>query len=461
MYGGGPADGRAPATVSGHTVCRTPLAAIPCGVDLTLTDAAFLVVGVAALLAGVLPRLVAGRPLSLPIVFLLMGAAIGALPVLSFEADPQQHVTFLEHLTEVTVIVALMGAGLGLDRPPGRTRWANTWRLLGIAMPLTVAAVALLGSWVLGLAPAAALLLGAALAPTDPVLAGEVQVGEPASDPVGGEDLDRAEDEVRFGLTSEAGLNDALAFPFVYAAVMLATEGTDLGSWIGGWLAYEVAYKITVGVLLGVGVGWALGKMTFSSSRRTLRLADHREGSVALAATFLAYGLTEVLQGYGFLAVFVAAVAIRGSERFHDYHRELHHFVEQVERLLTVLVLLLLGMALSDGLLQVLGWREVVLAALVLLVVRPVLAGLALRGSCGSRNERAAMAFFGVRGIGSIYYVAYALGAATFAESEVLWAVVGLVVASSVVLHGITAGPVMSVLDRRKDAVERGDRSVV
>jgi len=430
-------------------------------VDLTLPDVAFLVVGVAALLAGVLPRLVAGRPFSLPIVFLAMGAAIGALPWLPFQADPTQHVTFLEHLTEVTVIVALMGAGLGLDRPPGRTRWANTWRLLGIAMPLTVAAVALLGSWLVGLAPAAALLLGAALAPTDPVLAGEVQVGEPASEPVDGADLEQAEDEVRFGLTSEAGLNDALAFPFVYAAVLLATEGTGVGSWVGGWLAYEVAYKITVGVLLGVAVGWLLGKLTFSSSRHTLRLAEHREGSVALAATFVAYGLTEVLQGYGFLAVFVAAVAIRGSERFHDYHRELHHFIEQVERLLTVLVLLLLGMALSDGLLAPLGWREVVLAALVLLVVRPLVAGLALSGSCGSRNERAAIAFFGVRGIGSIYYVAYALGTATFTDTPVVWATVGLVVAASVVLHGVTAGPVMEALDRRTEAVQRGDREVV
>ena len=321
--------------------------------------------------------------------------------------------------------------------------------------------MALLGSWVLGLAPAAALLLGAALAPTDPVLAGEVQVGEPASDPDSVEDLERAEDEVRFGLTSEAGLNDALAFPFVYAAVLLANEGPDVGSWIGGWIAYEVVYKIAVGVLLGMGVGWALGKMTFSSSRRTLRLAEHREGSVALAATFLAYGLTEVLQGYGFLAVFVAAVAIRGSERFHDYHRELHHFIEQVERLLTVLVLLLLGMALSDGLLAALGWREIVLAALVLLVVRPLLAGLALRGSCGSRSERWRWRSSACAASARSTTSRTRLGAATFAESEVLWAVVGLVVASSVVLHGITAGPVMDVLDRRKDAVERGERAAV
>ena len=423
--------------------------------DLTPSDLAFLVVGLGALLAAVVPRLVAGRPMSLPIVFLGLGALIGVTPGVPFEAVPAEHSTFVEHLTEVTVIVALMGAGLGLDRPPGRTRWANTWRLLGIAMPLTIAAVALLGSWVLGLAPAAALLLGAALAPTDPVLAGEVQVGAPATDDLEGDDLEQAEDEVRFGLTSEAGLNDALAFPFVYAAVLLADEDGGIGSWIGRWLAYEVLYKVGVGLLVGIGVGRVLGKLVFSSRRRSLRLSEHREGSLALAATFLAYGLTEVLQGYGFLAVFVAAVSIRGSERFHDFHTELHHFVEQVERLLTVLVLLLLGMALSDGLLADLGWREAALAALVLLVVRPVMAGIALRRSCGTPGERAAMAFFGVRGIGSLYYVAYALGAAHIVGGERLWPVVGLVVAASVVLHGLTAGPVMERLDAQARERER------
>jgi len=424
-------------------------------VHLTLSDVTFLVVGVGALIAAVVPRLVAGRPMSLPIVFLGLGALLGVVPGITFSAVPAEHATFVEHLTEVTVIVALMGAGLGLDRPPGRTRWANTWRLLGIAMPLTIAAVALLGSWVLGLAPAAALLLGAALSPTDPVLAGEVQVGAPATDDLEGEDLEQAEDEVRFGLTSEAGLNDALAFPFVYAAVLLATEGTGVGDWAGRWLAYEVLYKVAVGLVVGVAVGRLLGKLVFSSSKRSLRLSEHREGSLALAATFLTYGLTEVLQGYGFLAVFVAAVSIRGSERFHDFHTELHHFVEQIERLLTVLVLLLLGMALTDGLLTDIGWREVALAALVLLVVRPLVAGLALRGSSGTLQERAAMAFFGVRGIGSLYYVAYALGAAQIVGGERLWPVVGLVVAASVVLHGVTAGPVMERLDASARARER------
>jgi len=237
--------------------------------------------------------------------------------------------------------------------------------------------------------------------------------------------------------------------------VLLATEGTDVGSWLGRWVAYELLYKIAVGLLVGAGVGRLLGKLVFSSSRRSLRLSEHREGSLALAATFLTYGLTEVLQGYGFLAVFVAAVSIRGSERFHDFHTELHHFVEQVERLLTVLVLLLLGMALVDGLLAEIGWREAGVTALVLLVVRPAVAGLALQRSCGTVGERAAMAFFGVRGIGSLYYVAYALGAAAIVGGERLWPVVGLVVASSVVLHGVTAGPVMDRLDARARERER------
>lgn len=421
--------------------------------DLTLTDSAFLVAGLAALLAAFLPRLVIGRPISLPMVFLGLGVLLGLLPGVPYDVVPAEHPKLVEHLTEVTVIVALMGAGLSLDRPPGWRRWRSTWLLLGVAMPLTIAAVALLGWWALGLAPAAAALLGAALAPTDPVLAGEVQVGEPTGEPLEPEQSEQAEDEVRFSLTSEAGLNDALAFPFVYLAILLASKGTDVADWIGGWALFELAFKIAVGLLVGWGVGTVLGRLTFSVSRDTFRLAEHREGFVALAATFTAYGIAEVLQGYGFLAVFVAAVTMRSSERFHDYHRELHHFVEQVERLLTVIVLLLLGAAIADGLLAGIGWREVVVVAALLLVIRPLAGLLALRGSAGSLPERAVMAFFGVRGIGSIYYLAYAIGQADFAGASTLWATIGLAVATSVVLHGMTAGPVMSALDRRQRAV--------
>ena len=242
----------------------------------------------------------------------------------------------------------------------------------------------------------------------------------------------------------------------MYAAIAMAEHGADPRGWIGGWLAFEVVYKLAAGVLGGLAVGWLLGKLFFSTRRKTLRLSQHSEGFVAIAATFLAYGLTEVVQGYGFLAVFVAAVTVRSSERFHDYHAVLHDFVEQIERLLTVLVLLLLGAAAVGGLLTGMGWRAVAVAALVLLVVRPVAGLIGLAGGRGSRTERAAMAFFGVRGIGSLYYVAYALGAASFAGADEVFGVVALVVIGSVLLHGATAGPVMAALDRRQQQrVER------
>jgi sodium/hydrogen antiporter len=330
---------------------------------------------------------------------------------------------------------------LRLDRPPGWRRWGSTWRLLGVTMPLSIVAAALLGWWALGLAPAAAVLLGAVLAPTDPVLASDVQVGEPT-------DEEESEDEVRFALTSEAGLNDGLAFPFTYLAIALAGSGAAVGSWLPEWLGVDVVYRLVVGVGAGWLLGQLLGRLFFTAPSERLRLAEHAEGFVALAATFLAYGLTEVLQGYGFVAVFVCAVTIRAVERSHGYHRVLHDFTEQVERLLTVGVLLLLGGAIARGLLADLGWREVVVGLAVLFVVRPAFGLLALARSPAGRRERRVIAGFGIRGVGSLYYLFYALGSADFAQAERLWAIVGFVVAVSVVVYGIAATPVVDRLDR-------------
>jgi sodium/hydrogen antiporter len=191
-------------------------------------DLTFLVAGLALLLAVVLPELVSRWALSAPIVLVAVGMVIGFTPLPDgMPLDPQENRAVIEHVTELTVIVALMGVGLALDRPlrlRDRSTWAAwspTWRLLAVAMPLCIASVALLG-WAFGLAPAAALLLGAVLAPTDPVLASDVQVAGPTT----GDEEAEEDDDVRFSLTSEAGLNDGLAFPFVMAAVLLATEGS-------------------------------------------------------------------------------------------------------------------------------------------------------------------------------------------------------------------------------------------
>ncbi|BAL91579.1 putative sodium/proton antiporter [Actinoplanes missouriensis 431] len=405
-----------------------------------LSDVVFALIGVGALLAGILPRLVEKRPLSMPIAFLALGMLVFGLPIGLPEADPLRYAKLTEHLTEIGVIVALMGAGLKIDRPFGRRRWASTGRLLIIAMPITIAAVALFGWWWAGLVPASALLLGAAMAPTDPVLASDVQVGEPT-------DEEDSEDEVRFALTSEAGLNDGLAFPFVYAAIAIALHGVDPAGWLGEWVLKDVLYKGAVGLAGGALIGWALGKLFFRAKRDALRLARHSEGFLALAATFLAYGVVEVAGGYGFLAVFVAARAIRAAERSHEYHQVLHDFAEQTERLLTVLLLLLLGGAVVGGLLAPLTWQAAAAGLVLIFLIRPLAAFAALRGAPGTTAEHWVIAAFGIRGIGSFYYLAYAMTHANFPRADLLWATAGFVVVVSVVLHGIAATPVMRYLD--------------
>ncbi|MEV4464003.1 cation:proton antiporter [Micromonospora echinofusca] len=415
-------------------------------------DVAFAVVGLGALLAGILPRVLEHRPLSMPIAFLGLGMLVFALPVGLPNPDPLAYPDVATHLTEIGVIVALMGAGLKIDRPFSWRRWSSTWRLLAVAMPLCIAAVALLGWWWAGLVPAAALLLAAALAPTDPVLAADVQVGEP-------NDVEDSEDEVRFALTSEAGLNDGLAFPFVYAAIAIATTSLAPADWLGHWFGVDVLWKVGAGVAGGWLIGWLLGKLFFRAPRE-LRLARHSEGFLALAATFLAYGLVELVSGYGFLAVFVAARAIRAAERTHEFHSVLHGFAEQVERLLTVLLLLLFGGAVVGGLLGPLTWPAAAVGLALLFLVRPLIGWLSLRGAPGRPAEHWVIALFGIRGVGSFYYVAYATTKADFPQADLIWATVGLVVIVSVVLHGVAATPVMQLLDRAgqrtSDPSERG-----
>lgn len=410
-----------------------------------------LVVGTAALLAAWLPAYTARRPLSLPIVLVAVGVVIGLVGFGLPEVDPRRHLEVTTRLTEIGVIVALMGAGLRIDRPFSLRGWGSTWRMVGIAMPATILAVAILGFSVGGLSVAAALLLGAVMAPTDPVLAGDVQVGEPTLGP----DLERGspEDEVRFTLTSEGGLNDGLAFPFVWGAIWLAQNDAGLEwSSLFTWLAWDVAGRVVLGMAVGVAVGRLMGTVSFRPPGPLTALANHPQAFIALAATFIAYGAAELIHGYGFLAVFVAAVALRSSERGHEFHGELHGFVEQTENLLVVGLLLLLGAALADGLLVLVWWRPLVIAVAVVFVVRPLLGQIALVGTKLTPRERWTISFFGIRGFGSVYYLAFALLAAPFAGSDQLWATVAATLLLSVVVHGVMATPAMDGVDRETRA---------
>ncbi|NHN49777.1 sodium:proton antiporter [Halostella sp. JP-L12] len=405
------------------------------------------IISVAIFGAVVLPKLLSDKPMSFPLLYIAFGAVAFSLPIGMPTIDPVGSAELTERLTELVVIIALMGAGLKLDRPFDWRAWMSAWRLLGITMVITIFVTAVIGWWFLGMLPALAILFGAVIAPTDPVLAADVQVGEPQADQDEEIDPERQEGQIRFALTSEAGLNDGLAFPFTYAAILAAAgPGVLAVDWLGEWLAFYVVYKIVVGVIMGYVIGKVVAWLVFGAPSTTT-LARVMEGSEALAATLLSYGLTEIVEGYGFIAVFVTALVLRHYEWTHDYHETLHDFAVVVERLLMAAVLILFGGALVSGLLAPLSMAGAIVAVVLVLVVRPVAGLIGMLGSSADWSERAVISFFGIRGIGSFYYLAYALNSARFGAHEEIWAIVAAIVLFSAVLHGVLANPVMAKVD--------------
>ncbi|WP_117594419.1 cation:proton antiporter [Haloprofundus halophilus] len=416
-------------------------------------DVTLIIVALALLGAVALPRLLENRPLSFPMIYVGFGVVLFSLPGVP-SVDPVGNAAVTERLTELVIIVSLMGAGLKLDRPFDWRSWSSTWRLLGVALPLTIAAVALLAWGVLGLLPATAILLGAVVAPTDPVLAADIGAGAPLTELEEEHAPEHEWGTVQFALTSEAGLNDGLAFPFTNLAIAVAAAAlSGEGAWLLDWVLVDVLYKIAAGIVVGYLVGELMARTVFRAPA-TLHLAEVTAGAEALAATFLAYGLTELVGGYGFIAVFVAALALRHFEWEHDYYRELHDFAVMVERLLLATVLVLFGGALAGGLLAPLTLPLALLGLALVFVIRPLAGVATFVGSAAPPAERAVVSFFGIRGIGSFYYLSYALVHASFRQRELvvaansLWAFVGFVVLISVIVHGVSASPVMESLDR-------------
>jgi NhaP-type Na+/H+ or K+/H+ antiporter len=318
-----------------------------------------------------------------------------------------------------------------------------TWRLLAVTMPLTIVAIAAMGLLPLGLPLASAVLLGAVLAPTDPVLASDVEIEGPTE-----EDDD---DDVRFALTSEAGLNDGLAFPFTNLAIALATA--TAGGWAFNWVVEDVVVRLSVGLLVGWLLGRAIAWLAFRLPSRSA-LARTSEGFVAVGATLAIYGITEMAHGYGFLAVFVAAVTIRNEERNHDYQQILHDFAQTIERFASIVFLLLLGGAIVDGALGALTPAGAVVAFAIVLVVRPAAGLIGLWGEPLPASEKVAIAFFGIRGMGTVYYLAHASTEERFTGVDQIWAVAVLVIVLSIVVHGVSTTPALRYIDRRRELRE-------
>jgi sodium/hydrogen antiporter len=383
------------------------------------------------------------RAFSASLIYLGLGAlAAVAIAVLGIGwIDPAADAGVIEHLAEATLVMALFSAGLKLDRPIAIREWGSVSRLLLVAMPITIGLTAALGALLLGLSAAAALLLGAALAPTDPVLAGDIGVGPP-----GEED----EHEPNFALTAEAGLNDGLAAPFVLAGVFVAQQGgTD---WTLEWLAADVVYAIAVGVAVGAAIG-LLAAWSVKRLRSRDMLIGTFDGFHAIATALVIYGVAETLAASGFLAVFAGGIAFRRYEHDHEVNESVHEGSERLEKLLELAIILMLGSMLTRSGLATPGWGGWALAVLVLVVVRPVSVLLALlRSRLDHPGEKAFVAWFGVRGVGTLYYVAVIAGAGALAPGEqrlVLWTAIAAVLIS-IVVHGVTAGPSMRRLLARR-----------
>jgi NhaP-type Na+/H+ or K+/H+ antiporter len=407
-------------------------------------------------------------PVSTTALYLLVGAVLGPLGLgyLAFNVHRAQ--PWLEHLTEVAVIMSLFIGGLKLRLPLRHASWAPALRLAIPVMVLSIAGVALFAHYALGIAPPHALLLGAVLAPTDPVLASAVAVSDA-----------RQEDRIRYGLSGEAGINDGMAFPFVILALEWSTHG-ELGPWVGTWALERLMWAVPAGLAIGFALGVGTGRLAIMLRSRH---ADSSAPSdlLALALIAMSYAAAELAGAWGFLSVFMAGVGLRRAEMHvvagpvasehtvqaimsDDDVREpataagvlvaqTLSFGETVERLLEVVLVVIVGVSLSRY------WdpRALLLALALYVVLRPLATMLFLVGTDTTMTERMLMGWFGIRGIGSLYYLCYAMGHGTspmFAREAA--ALIISCIAISIVVHGVSATP---LLRRFASAEAAGDQT--
>ncbi|KAF2518776.1 sodium:proton exchanger [Flavobacterium salilacus subsp. salilacus] len=387
-----------------------------------------LATGIIALLAAIVPVVMQNKIVSAPIVYILCGIASYFL-LLRFFFNPMQYMETIKHVTEFVIIISLTNAGLKIKEPFRWHTWRSSFRLLIIAFPITMVAAACLGWWIAGLAPVTAILFGTLITPTDPVLAGELQTSQPSE-----EDTSK----IRLGLTSEAGLNDGLAFPFTYFAIMAAQYGFNIETWVGEWLWHYVIFKIGIALVVGLLTGWTLFKIIFNIAKKSM-LSKISRGILSLALTLLPYALTEIVGGYGFIAVFIAACMFSRYEKFDKHMDSLHDFNEELESLVVAVIFIITGIFIASHYYILLNPGIVAVALIMILVVRPVAGYTSFIRSNLNPFQKFVLSFYGIRGIGSIFYLAYALTSAEFKDAEKLFDITIATIFFSVLIHGLTA----------------------
>ena len=415
----------------------------------------FLLVGALMLLRGFTATALKSLPVTAAIIYLAVGLLVGPSALNLFHFNPLKQSALLEVLTEVAVLISLFSAGIKMPAPFRLSRWRAPILLATVSMALTVAMVAAFAWWALGLPLGAGILLGAIVAPTDPVLATDVQIRHPG---------DR--DQLRFTLTSEAGMNDGSAFPFVMLGLgMLGLHDLGLAGYEGlRWVLVDVLWATSASIVIGVVAGVALARIVWK-----LRRAPHQhelmDDFLGLGLIGLVYGLTVAVNAWGFLAVFFAAVALRQTELklasqvlptavlakvatdeplpLPTVSEGSLVFKEHLERLSELMLILLVGGSLF---LSSWSWQGTTFALFLFVVARPVSALVGLFGSGTPWRIRGMTAWFGVRGIGSLYYLMYAIqrGLSEPLALQLIQLTL-MVVTLSILIHGISVKPLMGV----------------
>jgi NhaP-type Na+/H+ or K+/H+ antiporter len=426
------------------------------------TNQWFLLVGLLMLARGLAATTISRSPFTSAIVYLGVGILLGPSFLGIFHFDPWKQSALLEMLTQTALLISLFSAGIKMPVPFKRARWDAPLRLAWISMTLTVALVALFAYYVLNFPPGAAILLGGILAPTDPVLATDVQVRH-AGD----------KDQLRFTLTCEAGMNDGSAFPFVLLGLSLLGVGDNagIGEHLLRWLLVDVGWATAGAVAVGVLAGAGLARLGWQ-----LRIVEPRheimDDLVALGLIAIVYAVATMIKASGYLAVFFAAVALRQtelvlagapkdrqglmepdvakSEAAHATETseppmvvsaEALVFKEHLERLSELTLVLLLGGMIS---LRELPYETIGVAAFLFVIARPLAVYVGLMGSGVGKRMRVMTGWFGVRGIGSIFYLVYAIQAGL--PPNIAHQMTGIalgVVMLSILVHGFSVKPLI------------------
>lgn len=423
----------------------------------------FLLIGLLMLGRGLTSTILTRSPFSSSIVYLAVGLIAGPMVLNLFRFNPVAEAPLLEILTEVAVLISLFSAGIKMPVPVTVKQWTRPVLLAWVAMALTVGFVAVFTYYVFNLSVGLAVLLGAILAPTDPVLATDVQSRHPGD-----------KDHLRFNLTSEAGMNDGSAFPFVMLGLGLLGLH-DLGDSGWKWITLDVLWATSAATALGILGGMLLARIGWKLRGRDFKheILDDLAGLGLIA---LVYGISLSIDAWGFLTVFFAGVALRQTElKLSERHARSLETLKQknneqvvgadnpeqpiisveslvfgahLERLSEMLLVFLLGGMLAF---QFWNWQTVGLALFLFLVARPLSVYITLAGTNTTWKLRSMIGWFGVRGIGSIYYLMYAIQhGLDQAQAEQLTQFVLVVVTLSIIVHGTSVKPIMEKFWRRR-----------